>query len=294
MTESIKIAPKRKTKRRHRWAFPLGLAIIFLALVGTITLVSVGVKEIKKLTDNSALKTEYEMYLKPVAEVDPDSFDALTEANMSQLLDCSILQLINIRKDGQGSPDDYKSVDLDGESTGLDVPQEDIDYYFEYLFGKEIKPDHSVFEDKSFGFVYNSATMHYIIPMSADLGIYMPKVFEIDKKGDSIILTVGYYPNNSSFSDNQISYDISNADKLKKITLRVTDGKPGYYISAIQDTNPQDYVTDDNKQRIKKPSVDKNTTIKETTGIEKSSAANKTTILNNTTVLSTTTKSSAP
>jgi len=230
MAEAERIEPRPRRKRQHRWAFPLGLAIIALAVIGVITIISSGVNGVKKLTDNSKLKAEYEQFLVPVVMNDPDPFDDLSKANMSQLLDSSIWALLKSGK----NPDEYKYID-DGDISGMVIPKDDVKYYFEKLFGTEIQPVNMSVQGGSLDFIYDETRQSYIVPITGEPEIYTPKVYNIDKKGDSIILTVGYLAASDWKQDAQGNFIAPEPNKYMKITLRVKD--KSYYISAIQATD---------------------------------------------------------
>ncbi|MEI6578638.1 MAG: hypothetical protein WCN92_04160, partial [Eubacteriales bacterium] len=226
MAESEKKITGPRRKRRNRWAFPLGLAIIALALVGTVTLLSFCVTEIKNLTNNTALKTEYENYLKPVVMNDPDPFDDLSKANMSQLLDSSIQMLLN--SDRKPSEDEYVEVASPegGKVLMMLIKKDDVAIYFEKLFGKEISPDHMSVSGGSLDFDFDKVQGVYYVPITTSLQVYVPRIYSIDKKGDSIILIVDYIWDSNSNPNEQGNLDSAVPDKRMKITLRVTDGDP--------------------------------------------------------------------
>lgn len=229
MPQTIHSEARPRRKRRHPWAFPLGLAIIALAVTGAVMLISTGVNEIKKLTDDSQLKTKYETFLAPVVMNDPDPFDDISKANMSQLLDATIWALLKSNPD----PDKYEY--SEGNTVGIIVPKGDVEVQFERLFGTEVKPKHMTVEGNSYEFVYDEAKQSYIIPLTGVLPTYTPKVYKINKKGNSTILTVGYIGGSDWAQDEQGNFVAPKPGKYMKITLR-ENGK-SYYISAIQATD---------------------------------------------------------
>ncbi|HZJ78463.1 MAG TPA: hypothetical protein VFD52_06685 [Clostridia bacterium] len=231
----IKPHKPAKHRRAHRWAFPLGLLIIALAIVGAVRAVTWGVDKIGQLTDDSAAKTEYESFLTPVVMNDPDAFDDISKANMAQLIDITVWSLLN---SGDSSPNEYEL--YEGEATGLLVPKGDIESEFERLFGKDIKPDHSKSSGSSYDFVYNFSLESYIIPLTGVVPAYTPKVYKIDTKGSSVILTVGYLSSNDWAQDQQGNFIEPDPGKYMKITLRKSADT--YYLSAIQATDASDII----------------------------------------------------
>ena len=62
--------------------------------------------------------------------------------------------------------------------------------------------------------------------------IYTPKVTEIDKTSNTIVLTVGYLAGEAWAQDSAGNFIQPEPSKYVKITLRENDN--GYYISAMQ------------------------------------------------------------
>lgn len=221
------------TKRTHRWAFPFGLGIGVLAIIGAITLISFGVNSIKKVTDQTALKKEYAIFIKNVIRNDPRPYDDLKEAPMAQLLDAAIWDLI-----GTGDTTVGKYEYSENDPIGYRVPQEDIEVYFVRLFGSEIKPQHETILGAGYTFHYDAIAQEYTIPVTGISPIYVPTVSDIDKKGNSIILTVGFV-GYGEWATDDLGWQVDPLPiKNMKITLRErkTDSKdiPPYYVGSLQ------------------------------------------------------------
>ena len=227
-------------RRTHRWAFPLGLLILFLVIVGAVMAFTWGVDKINQITDDSEKCAEYESFLVPVVMNDPDAFDDISKSNMSQLIDITVWSLLN----SDISPNDYEL--YEGETAGMLVPQEDIEAQFKKLFGSDIAPDHTKASGSAYEFTYNSALKSYIIPLTGVVPTYTPKVYKIDDKGSSVILTVGYLSGSEWTQDEQGNYIAPEPGKYMKITLR-NDGD-SYYLSAIQATDAADIVEENQTQ----------------------------------------------
>ncbi|MGN0561162.1 MAG: hypothetical protein ACI4K8_08915, partial [Candidatus Fimenecus sp.] len=76
---------KKHKKGARRWAFPLGLLIAVLALVGAVTVIAAGVGAAKNAVQKSRNFDAYNKMLPPVVMNDPDAFDDITNANPEQL-----------------------------------------------------------------------------------------------------------------------------------------------------------------------------------------------------------------
>lgn len=239
MEEKAKIEARPRRKRRRRWAFPLGLAIIILAAIGAFNLLSAGIDGIKNMTDDSELKKEYEEFLAPIAANDPDTFDDLNQATMSQLIAASVQRLFQDADEGEYSKYYFEKKNDDGTTSyAYAIPEVNVDIAFEELFGNELKPDHMSVEGGSIAFTYDDTAKKYIVPLGDMLQVYDLKVTNIDKKGDSIILTVGYFSININAddwkADEEGKYTAPTPNKYMKITLRDRDAAIPYYIAAIQ------------------------------------------------------------
>lgn len=218
-----------KTKN-HKKSFAFGVVIICFALVGVVFLAMYAVNGVETLFNNDAKKAEYEDFLYPVVMLDPEVFDDVTTADMSDLLAAAILSLLS---EDENSPYDFEFVE--GETSGLAIPQETVEKAFVDLFGTDAQPVHQSVECSTCVFEYQSASARYIIPLTGYDPAYLPRVLEIDKAREgTVALTVGYiaYGDWEVSEDNE--YTRPEPAKYRKITLRETES--GYYVSAIQNT----------------------------------------------------------
>lgn len=226
-----------KTTKKHkrgarRWAFPLGLLIAVLAVVGAVTVVVAGVRVTKDAIDSSRNFDEYNTLLTPVVMNDPDEFDDITKANPSQLIDISIWSILKSNL----SPDQYEY----GE-TGMIIPEADVTAEFQKLFGTEVQPAHGTVSGYGYEFTYDATKQTYSIPLTGVVPTYTPKVVEVDKSGSTIVLTVGYLGGDQWAQDAEGNMVAPEPDKYMKVTLRERDG--AYYISALQSTLPPETAT---------------------------------------------------
>lgn len=224
----------KKQTKKNKLAFPIGIIAIVLAIVGAVTVVGFVSDTVKDLTDNTAQKKEYEKMLTPVVMFDPDPFDDLTQADVSQLLNSAVWALL---MSDEGTEQYSYS---EGETFGIIVPQTDIEQYFVGLFGNEINiaSMHSSIDMSDYDITYDAAQQSYILPVTGVESAYTPKVYDIDKQGSSVILTVGYIGNKAWVQLEDGEYAAPEADKYMKITLRERSG--GMYIASIQAADGQE------------------------------------------------------
>lgn len=222
-------------KKKNRFAFPVGVIALILAVIGLIAVIKFGIGAVKNITDNSAKKAEYEKFLTPVVMFDPDPFDDLTQADIPQLVNSAVWALLQSENGTEG----YAYSD-----GGIVVPQADIEKYFTSLFGNEIDlPSlHSSIDMSDYEITYDSAMQSYILPITGIESAYTPKVYDIEKQGSSVILTVGYIGNKAWVQIENGEMTAPEPDKYMKITLRERNG--GMYISSIQNTDAQEVIAE--------------------------------------------------
>ena len=230
------MSEKTNKSGKNKLAFPIGIIVLILAIVGTVSTVRFAADSVKKLTDNSADKQKYEQMLKPVVMFDPDPFDDLSQADVSQLLNSAVWALLMSDEGTEKYP--YS----EGDIFGIVVPQEDIEKYFVSLFGTEIDiaSMHSSIDMSAYDITYDAALKSYILPITGVESAYTPKVYEIDEKGSSVILSVGYIGSKTWAQVADEGYQAPEPDKYMKITLRERHG--GMYISSIQSVDGQEVI----------------------------------------------------
>ncbi len=245
-------------KTKNKLAFPVGIIAGILAIVGLVTVINYTVDKINDLTDKTAEKAEYEKMLKPVVMFDPDPFDDLTQADVSQLLNSAVWALL-MSEDGA---DKYPY--SDGETFGIVVPQEDIESYFVSLFGTEIDIAslHSSIDMSEYEITYDAALKSYILPVTGVESAYTPKVYEIEKQGSSKILSVGYIGSLAWAQIEDGEYTAPEPDKYMKITLRERSGGM-MYVSSIQAVDGQEVIGTTEPTRA--PETEPTTVVEETT-----------------------------
>lgn len=227
-----KIPPKKKkSKKKNKGAFILGVVIIVFAFIGVISAVSFGVGKLSDLSPNDKAKKEYEDFLYPVVTLDPKTFDDITGADMDDLICSAILSLLT---DSENNPYDFEFVE--GEISGMGIPQKKVEEAFATLFGKEVKPVHQSVECSTCIFTYQSNAKRYVVPITSYDPAYMPQVLKISKSNDVVELVVGYIAYGDWEKNESNDFISPEPAKYRKITLRRSD--KGYYVSAIQNSEP--------------------------------------------------------
>lgn len=222
----------KKHKGTHKAAFPIGLAVTVLALVGlsaVIVLISTG---IKNLAAKNKDYSQYNKLLTPVVLIDPSGFDDITKADMSELIEMSIWSILK----SDISPDTYAV----GEG-GIIIPEKDVGEQFKKLFGTEVTPVHTTVEGYEYEFTYDADAKTYTIPVTGIVPIYTPKVIEKKESAGKVVLTVALIAGEAWQQSADGSMVEPEPDKYIRVTLRTQDGVQ--FISAIQATTTPEAAT---------------------------------------------------
>ena len=215
------MAETRRHRRTHKWAFPLGMILIALAVVGVVSLGRAAAIGIQEKRNNPAEKRRYEEFLANIVVHDPDPFDSVQgvpDKNVPQLLD---ICLWSILQSDNNKPDQF-TMDDEGR---MQIPKAKVEEAFQTIFGT-LPPRHTTVEGVDFDFIYDPAKEIYLVPITAALKIYTPRVTDIQKTGGSITLTVDYLAANDFKVDARGNREEPDASKTMIITLvEKDDGK---------------------------------------------------------------------
>lgn len=222
----------KKHKGTHKFAFPIGFVVVLLAVIGLVTVVIAAINGIDAAVQKSKNYEEYEKILTPVVLIDPDTFDDVTKADMSQLIEISIWSLLKSDID----PDTFESTE-----NGLSIPKSAVEEEFVELFGTEITPVHATIDGYAIEFQYDAKTENYTVPLTGVTPVYTPKVIEKSTSTDSIVLTVACLAGDAWEQGEDGDMVEPSPDKYIKITLREKD--ENLYISALQNTTTPEVAT---------------------------------------------------
>ncbi len=226
-------AKVKKHKGTHKAAFPVGSLIIILAAIGIVTIVISAAKGIGTVVEKSKHYEEYNTILTPVVLIDPDTFDDITKADMTQLMEITIWSLLK----SDIAPDTFES-----NESGLVVPKADVEKEFVELFGTEVTPVHQTIEGYGgLEFVYDTKTESYTVPLTGITPIYTPQVVDKTTSSDTVVLTVACLAGDAWEQGENGDMIAPAPDKYIKITLR--EQNDNLYISAIQNTTTPEAVT---------------------------------------------------
>ena len=216
-------------KKRSKPNLIVGLLILALAVVGTVSLVTTAMSKISMSIENKNAEeySAYEEFIAPVIMNDPDTFDDVTLADSGQLLSIAIWSVL----DSNPQPDKYEYTD-----DGMLLPETEVEEKFVSLFGSEVKIIHTNVDGGGIDFKYSEKKKSYLIPITGITPIYTPKVTGAKEKSSSVELTVGYLHSSDWQQDIKGNLTAPEPGKYMKITLgKNSDGS--YFVRAIQKLN---------------------------------------------------------
>lgn len=261
--EKKKKSGERKRKYPNAVSFLLGAVILIFAVIGVVLIVWNSVSYIRKTTDTGSGYSEYESFLTPIAAVDVDSFDDISDADPEQLLNAAIWVILS----NSSTPDTY-------EYSGgyLLVPSRDVESAYTSLFGSDAASHitHQTVQGYNCTFEYNDTAMVYRIPITTVNPVYTPKVTGVEKNGATLTVTVSYLAFESWRIDDSGNYASPAPDKIMQITLRESGGV--YYISSISTVSATIPETIPYKEPEIPSDGENNTAVPETTTQETTTA----------------------
>ncbi len=219
-----------KSKKREKVLnYVVGSIVLLLVLTGIVSIVmfSAGKIKDKKSAIDYEKRQEYEELIAPVIMNDPETFDDVTTANINQLVAITIWSILEETKD----PDAF-----DYTQDGMLLPEKNVEEKFEKLFGSDVKINHCSVDGGGIEFNYSEKKNCYVIPITGITPIYTPRVVDIDKKGNSVILTVGYLAGEDWAQDSNGNMIEPEPAKYVRVTLR-KNSDDSFYVGSIQNAD---------------------------------------------------------
>ena len=170
-------------KRSHRYVAVVGAVLIALAIVGAISVVSLGVRLVARILDNTNQKEAFEWKIYPVLMLDPATFDDPAQLDDVFLLKTAMWSTLL----------EHRTIYTYDENGMLLVPASDLDVAAKKLYGDAVTLKHQTFsEEYEYFYLYDEKTNIYSVPVSSQTASYTPKVAKITRDGDIYTLIVGY------------------------------------------------------------------------------------------------------
>ena len=248
-TGAITVKPSQRhtaagsRRGRHRFAAPLGLCVILLALTGVVALVWGMVAFVQHSTDTTALREEMDEFLYPLARYAPAPFEDINAAD-GQGQDALILAAIHsvvgpiLSKQSEGGGISLEGPYPPDEYGRLMVPLGDIDKAYAAFFGNSAKPNYrTIGAEESSGEDDDLPTSEweitsldrdnsvYHVPLTATgQSGYYPKVTAVTSKNKVLTVRMAYVPEDKVERDNrdQLIIDPAKAGYYQEYTLHKT------------------------------------------------------------------------
>ena len=233
-----------RRKGHFRYAAPLGLLVILLALTGVVSLIVLGVNGIRKAVDDTEVKAEIFEFLEPVTANQPvTAFTDINATEQDALIMAAVWKITNQENIRMlREKDDVCSYAQTDDGSGrIIVPLSEINEAYASLFGPDAKPYHHNIGDEglSFSFEYKAEENCYYVPLMPNTPGSEPVAGELKKKGKTYTLQVGYVPVTKIGVDEQgktITPTIDMAESSQYYTVQKTDD--GWMLTAVSDTKP--------------------------------------------------------
>ncbi len=198
------------------------LKIVALAVLGAFTVLGVinvidsaidkyGDKLGTSSEDNS-LKSELQSVIYPVVVTGVEDFQNISELSDEDFINICVWELV-INGD--------KSVFKDEESGEIRLPQDQMTYIVEKLFGDDVKLSHKSAGVGDNKIKYDKKKKWYVIPDNTDLYSYTPKVTDIAEAGNTYTVYADCYGSSPSWNSEEDSKP--KPEKRVMITLEKTE-----------------------------------------------------------------------
>ena len=220
-------------------------------LIGGFTVIATAVNGVAVLFDDTDEKLEYEQRLQALVMLDPLPFESLDQADPALFKEASIWAAVST---AQASATGLDSYERDPNSDSLLLPAVEVDAAAAALFGPDYELTHETFNNVGgdMTFEYDEEKQCYLIPVTGQVGMYTPKVVDLDKKSGKLYVTVGYVPApglNGDFSlsaptepTKYMDYVFEKVDRTYYLTaLEVSEMKPSSSAAASAPETDMDY-----------------------------------------------------
>ncbi len=184
-------APTRIKRRRHiRYAAPLGFLVLLFAVIGVVSVIVTSIGWIVAAQDDTALREELYVFLDPVMQFCPSTFDKVESASDpdSLLLAAAYRVTEGERIRQLREKDEESRYEVETTLYRMIVPEKDIAASYRALFGDAKLKHRSVGTEIE----YNADKKCYYVAMSINTSGYTPVLGKISAKKDVYTVEVGY------------------------------------------------------------------------------------------------------
>ena len=213
-------------RRKHRWAAPVGLVVIILAMIGFISVIIGGLNLGARVIDNTKEKEMFAWKIYPLLIFDPAAFDDPSQLDSVFLLKTALWKTLLENRTKYSYNDDGMLV----------VPASDLNVAAKSLYGDSVKLTHQTFsEGYEYYYIYDESTGAYLVPVMGQTAEYTPEVVRITKTEDTYTLLVGYVTQSTLWNmDTEGNLNETVPSKYMYYDLEKIDGD-SYIITAVRE-----------------------------------------------------------
>lgn len=191
------------------------------AVVGIINTASTGLSKLDKSSASSASDTkkkELESVIYPLIVTEIKDFSDISELTDEDFVNIGTWELVINGK---------KSVFKDDNTDEYLLPQDQMDYIIEKLFGQDAKFKHTTAGIGDAAVVYDEKNKQYIIPENTDLYTYYPVVTDVSDTGDSCTVYADCYASAPSWNSEK-------QDPVKRVMITLNKTSEYYNIVSMK------------------------------------------------------------
>lgn len=204
---------------RHRYGFAAGVALLLLAVVGIVSLVSAVGNRIASAMQNDSELRAWDDFLQPVVLMDPAPFDEIAAADAGFLRDASVWDAAS--RTGEAETDALGRIE---------VPLTEAEASCKRLFG----PQGTLQVGSGSFYTYDEEREVFLVaPIPPEDG-YAPYTASVEKDGDTLRLTVGYVASSDEWRRQSGQSGQPSPVKYMVYEMVPQTNAEGYFISSVQ------------------------------------------------------------
>lgn len=243
---SARYSSRGVRRGRYRFAAWVGLVVILLAVVGLLSLLTLGVRLIIQATDHTELQNELTDFAEPIIEFKFDGFESIDQADEEDLLLAAIYRITQAERIRQLQQKTDVSLYVIDEYGRLIIPLREVNESFAILYGTDVTPAHRTIGEESglaYTYEYDKANACYHVPTSISSSLYTTVTDEFKVSGKTARLRVGYALTAQLDIDNHGELIPPTADQIETyryltFTRVESDGEPHWILTAVTEETP--------------------------------------------------------
>ncbi len=197
--------------------------LICLILTVSIVAISIALSAAEK-GDNALGLSDYDNFIWPVVMQNPESFDESCPAEVSTMVAAAVWKASAEKKD------DKSKINDNGQ---LVLSFDEVNEACESLFGRGFEKSDLIGINEDF-FKYDENKNYFLVESVSGVDNYTPHTVNAYRKGDDIILKVGYVIPSERFEPDMRGIRENNISKYKIYHLKTSEETGRKYVSAVE------------------------------------------------------------